>query len=131
MKRIVVINWKEKADKPLQAFSNLKLLCETYPQYNYNTLNNYLSKNKIAYENEDVRIERLTVNTEVIPKRKIAMVVNRVPMRIHNDEAADREYWLSRPPVERLRAVTQLSMQFLAKGQRMDKTHIVKRKFST
>jgi hypothetical protein len=29
--------------------------CLSYPQYNYNTLNNYLSKEKVPYENEGIR----------------------------------------------------------------------------
>jgi hypothetical protein len=78
MKRVVIMNWKERTKDPFEIFSNLKLLCESYPIYNYNTLNNYLSKNKMAYENKDVRIERKVVNTSAIPIRKMAMVAKRV-----------------------------------------------------
>lgn len=60
--------------------------------------------------------------------RKMKMVVKKVKMKEHNDEAADLAYWLSRPVSERLAAVTQLSMQFKKPGQRMDRTHISFRK---
>lgn len=128
MKRVIVLNWKQQTENPFEIFSNLKLLCESYPVYNYNTLNNYLSKNKMAYENKDVRIERKVVHTAAIPPRKMAMVANRVNMRQHDDEAADLAYWLSRPAKERLEAVTSLSAQFMKKGQRMDRSHVVKRR---
>jgi len=126
MKRVVVIEWKQKPDLAFEVFSNLKLLCDAYPQYGYAKLRKHLYKNNI-YEDGQVCIRRQFAHEEVIPNREIAMVVNRVPMRTHDEEAADRAYWLSRPPAERLRAVTQLSMQFLAKGQRMDKTHVVRK----
>lgn len=128
MKRVVIINWKERKENPFEIFSNLKLLCESYPAYNYNTLNNYLSKNKMAYENDTIRIERKVVHTAAIPQRKMAMVARRVNMRQHDDESVDLAYWLSRPVKERLEAVTQLSAQFIKKGRQMDRTHIVKRK---
>jgi predicted NAD-dependent protein-ADP-ribosyltransferase YbiA (DUF1768 family) len=128
MKRVIIVNWKERKENPFEVFSNLKLLCESYPGYNYNTLNNYLSKNKIAYENEDVRIERKMVNTSAIPVRKMAMVARRVKRNGHDEEAQNKNYWLSRPLAERLDAVTRLRAQVLKKGQRMDKGHAVKRK---
>lgn len=128
MKRVIVLNWKQQTDSPIEIFSNLKLLCESYPVYNYNTLNNYLSKKKVPYENDDVRIERKVVHTTAIPLRRMAMVVKRVNMRQHDDEAADLAYWLSRPVKERLEAVTRLSVQFMKKGQRMDRSHVFKRR---
>jgi hypothetical protein len=60
--------------------------------------------------------------------RKMKMAMKRVNMKEHDDEAADLEYWLSRPPGERLAAVTMLSGQLKKPGQRMDKTHISFRK---
>ena len=132
MKRVVVMTRKDRAVNQMEVFSNLKILCASYPAYNYNTLNNYLCKNKMAYENEEVRIERKLVNTAAIPAtipgRKMAMVARRVKMHAHDDKAEDLKYWLSRPVKERLEAVTRLSAQFKKKGQRMDRTHLVKRK---
>lgn len=132
MRRVIVINWKDRTDNPFEIFSNLKLLSESYPDYNYNTLNNYLSKNKMAYENDKVRIERKVVHTAAIPAtipgRKMVMVAKKVNMRKHDDEKADLAYWLSRPVKERLEAVTRLSGQFKKKGQRMDRLHVVKRR---
>jgi len=81
MKRVVILNWKERPENPFEVFSNLKLLCESYPEFNYNTLNNYLSKNKVAYETDQVRIERKAVYTAAIPRRKMVMVAKRVNMR--------------------------------------------------
>jgi len=112
----------------MEIFSNLKLLCISYPAFNYNTLNNYLSKSKIAYENDEVRIERKRVHTAAIPIRKIQMVGNRVNRKDHDEEAQNKTYWLSRTPDERLDAVTMLRSQVLTKGQRMNKEFAMKRK---
>src|ERR1700682_1875614 len=132
MKRVVVLSWKTGIEPRLEIFSNLKLLCGSYPNYSYNTLNNYLSKSKIAYENDIVKIERQVVHTKsivsLVPGRKIAMVGRKVKRKTHDDEAADKAYWLSRPVSERLDAVTRLRAQFMKKAGRMDRTHIVKRK---
>ena len=57
-RRIVLVQWKRFAGTDIDVFSSLKGFCESYPQYNYNTLNNYLSKRKIPFENDEVKIER-------------------------------------------------------------------------
>jgi hypothetical protein len=129
MKRVVIISWKMRLKNPLEVFSNLKILCESYPDYNYNTLNNYLSKSKIPYENDEVRIERKTVLTSPAPRRQIAMVSKRVKMREHDEPKQNLEYWLSRPVSERIEAVTRLSAQLKKRpDQRMDKLVYQKRK---
>ena len=107
----------------LEIFSNLKILCESYPVYNYNTLNNYLSKGRVPFENDEVKIERMAVQTTPIPRRQIAMVAKRVRMHEHDEENQNLEYWLSRFAEERLEAVTRLSAQLKKQpGQRMDKS---------
>src|SRR6202022_3206536 len=103
-RRVVILNWKNRKENPFEVFSNLKILCTSYPEYNYNTLNNYLSKSKMAYENDHVRIERKVIHTLPVLQRKMAMVVKRVNMKEHDDAAADLKYWLSRPVRERLAA---------------------------
>ncbi len=57
-KRVVVVQWKRFAGTDIDVFSSLKCFCESYPDYNYNTLNNYLSKKKVPFENEEIKIER-------------------------------------------------------------------------
>lgn len=129
MKRVVIICWKNRPGNSLEIFSNLKIVCERYPTYNYNTLNNYLSKSKVPYENEEVRIERKTVNAPSVSSRKIAMIANRVKMSEHNEVQQNLEYWLSRPVVERIEAVTRLSAQLKkSSSERMDKSLYEKRR---
>ena len=41
--------------------------------------------------------------------RKMKMVVKIVNMKEHHDDVADLEYWLSRPPIERISAVTSIT----------------------
>jgi len=131
-KRVIVVLWKNNIENPFEVFSNLKNFCLSYPQFNYNTLSNYLSKAKIAYENQEIRIERKNIILK--PKgapdsriRKIAPVLRRVMMKDANDEQHDLEYWLDRPVKERAAAVTYIISQSLTKGQRMDKTKLVKK----
>jgi hypothetical protein len=130
MKRVVVLNWKKRKNNTIEIFSNLKLVCASYPAYSYNTLNNYLSKNKVAYEDDEVKIERKPVHTTAIAVRKIQMVAKRVNRTEHDEEIQNRSFWLSRTPGERLNAVTMLRSQVLAKGQRMKKEFGMKRKMS-
>lgn len=126
-KRIVLVHWKKQSK--IEIFSNLRYFCLSYPQYNYNTLNNYLSKEKIAYENEIVRVERKDIIAKPKPAfapdanaRTIVPVLRRVQMKEAKDDVRDWEYWLSQPVIKRAEAVTFLVSQMLKKGQRMDKT---------
>lgn len=134
-KRVIVVFWKNDTDRPFEVFSNLKNFCLSYSQFNYNTMSNYLSKAKIAYENHEIRVERKNViskpkSASPAPGRKIAPVVRKVTLKEANDEQNDLEYWLSRPVKERAAAVTFIISQSLKKGQRLDKTKLVKRMYS-
>ncbi len=60
--------------------------------------------------------------------RNIIPVVRKVQLREANDKLNDLEYWLSKTPVERLAAVTEIIFQSMRPDQRMDKGKIVKRK---
>ncbi len=129
-KRVVLIHWKENNE--VEVFSNLKNFCLSYPQYNYNTLNNYLSKDKVAFENEKVRVERKHIISK--PKcqalvgtvRSIAPVSRKVLMKDARDDERDLKYWLSQPVQKSAEATTFLITQMLKKGQRMDKSVVNK-----
>ena len=130
-KRIVLIHWKQQ-DR-VEVFSNLKLFCISYPEFNYNTLNNYLSKDKTAYDSDIIRVERKEIiskptlkNTAIVVSRNIAPVARRVEMKKADDSLRDLKYWLSQSPNKRAEAITFLVSQMLEKDQRMDKTIINK-----
>ena len=136
-RRVILAYWKHQKENPFEVFSNLKIFCQSYPAYSYNTLNNYLSKGKKAFENDTVRIERKGLITKpVVPVNpvqdedgfKIARVVRKAPMKEIDQDAEDLDYWLSRSPGERLAAVCFLVAQSLKPGERMDKTLVTKRK---
>lgn len=127
MKRVVVMSWKSQTENPIEVYSNLKILCESHPSFNYNTLNNYLSKSKIPYENDVVRIERKVVHTEPNKKRQIVLVGKKMKARGYDEEKQNRDFWLSRPPAERLDAVNPLRAQ-VVKTERMDKNFGLKRR---
>lgn len=57
-KRVVLVQWKRFAGIDIDVFSSLKGFCDSYPDFNYHTLNNYLSKKKVPFENDEVKIER-------------------------------------------------------------------------
>ena len=130
--RVVVAIWKKRSDSPVEVYSSLKNFCLAHPDFNYNTLSNYLSKSKIAFENSEVRVERKRVNEpyqqQLVAGRKIAMVSNRARLHEHDEEKQNLEYWLIHTPSERLAAVTRLVSATLPPGTRLDKTHIIKRK---
>ena len=129
---MVVSFWKNQPENLIEIFSNLKNFCLSYQDYNFNTPSNYLSKAKVPYETEKVRVERKNIFFQPkIQVRTIVPIVRKVALREANDYEQDLNYWLSKTPVERLSAVTFLARQSISKGQRMDKTKIIKRKMKS
>jgi hypothetical protein len=53
--RVIIAFWKQKKDQPIEVLSSLKNFCAGHPAFNYNTVSNYLSKEKIAFENDALR----------------------------------------------------------------------------
>jgi hypothetical protein len=132
-RRVILAHWKDRQGNPFEVFSNLKLFCKSYPEYSYNTLNNYLSKARVPFENESIRIERKELLTRplshpVIEPFRMERTVRKVNMQTHDEKAEDLAYWLTRTPQERIQAVTFLISQQLKPGQRMDRTFVKKRK---
>lgn len=132
-KRVIVVYWKNKKDNPFEVYSSLKNFCITHNEYNYNTLSNYLSKRRIAFENDKVRIDRKPIISKPVTVheakvRNIIPVIRKVRLKEANDSFHDLEYWLSKPPSERISAVTYIISQSIKRDQRMDKEKIVKRK---
>ena len=133
-KRVIVVHWKNKPENPFEVFSSLKNFCLSYRGYNYNTMSNYLSKGKIAYDNQDVRIERKNVilkpktDAALAKQRTIVPVIRKIKLKEADDAKHDLVYWLSKSPLERLAAVTEMISFSQKKPVRMDKTRIVKRK---
>lgn len=131
-KRVVIVYWKNRPENPFEVFSSLKNFCISYSEYNYNTLSNYLSKNKIAYENAIVRVERKEVylrpKADMASARKIIPVVRRVALKEAEDYVHDVNYWWSKTPFERLSAAAFIVRQSLDKGRVLDKTKMVRKK---
>lgn len=136
-KRVVVVHWKKHPENPFEVFSSLKNFCLSYSRYNYNTLSNYLSKGKIAYENPDIRIERKNVILKPKPdaglfkQRAILPVLRKVKIKEAEDAKHDLKFWLNRTHLERMVAVTVMASQSLTRPERMDKSKVVKRKLKS
>jgi len=134
-KRVVTIHWKKQGSISFEVFSNLRNLCLSYPEYSYNTLNNYLSKAKKAYENDEVRIERKYIisqpkkrETETATAKRILPVVRRVALKDADDNNNDLAYWLTQPAAKRVAAVTYIVSQSLKNGERLNKGIVNKQK---
>lgn len=128
-RRVIVVYWKNKPENPFEIFSSLKNFCLSYPEYNYNTLSNYISKAKQPFETNVIRVERKYILSQPKAKiRKIVPAVRKVALKQANDYEHDLTYWMGKLPIERLAAVTSLVNQSLKKGQRIDKNKIIKRK---
>jgi hypothetical protein len=134
-RRVVLVHWKDRREEAFQVFSNLKIFTATYPVYSYHTLNNYLSKQREAFEDETVKVERKGLITKALVTAqvrgdgfKMERVVKKVAMRDLDEEAENLAYWLSKSPVERLAAAGFIVGQSMKKGERMDKTFVQKRK---
>jgi hypothetical protein len=59
---------------------------------------------------------------------KIVPVVRKANLKDIDEDLENLQYWLSRPPYERVAAVTQLIQSSLKPGQQMDKTAMIRRK---
>ena len=131
-KRVVLVWWKDDRDTAFEIFSNLKNFCLSYPDYNYNTLSNYLSKLRIPYNKPDIRVERMDIilkpkyNEMVGWNREIVPVVRKVKINSANDEKRDIKYWMTKTPKERVAAVTFLNSQLFPSMTKMNKTKVVK-----
>lgn len=127
-KRVVCVFWKKRYENAIELFSNLKILCESYPEYNYNTLSNYLSKKKIPFENNEVHIERKIIQTVAINTRQISAVVNKKQLKSIDEKEEDLLFWLEQTPQERLRATTFIVHQSLKKDEKLNKSKLIKKK---
>jgi hypothetical protein len=136
-KRVVLVHWKNKPENPNEVFSSLKNFCLSYHDYNYNTLNNYLSKGKIPFDNQDIHIERKNVILKPKPelrpaqRRTIVPVVRKVLIHQAEDEKNDFVFWMSKTPLDRLAAVSGIVSSSLSKSTKLDKSKIAKRKLKS
>ena len=123
------MHWKTRLENPFEVFSSLKNFCLSYQKYNYNTLSNYLSQGKIAYDNPDIRIERKIVILKPKPfetsanRRSIVPVVRKVKLEEAEDGKRDLRFWVKKTPLDRLAAVTEMISHSLTGLKRMDKTY--------
>ncbi|MDP1762534.1 MAG: hypothetical protein Q8L07_01520 [Sediminibacterium sp.] len=63
-RRVVLVHWKNDTSQPFEVYSNLKNFSLAHPRYPYNTLSNYLSKKKMPFETDEIRIERKQIITK-------------------------------------------------------------------
>ncbi|OOG74939.1 hypothetical protein [Algoriphagus sp. A40] len=127
-KRVIVAFWKNRKIDSIEVFSNLKIFCETYPTFSYNTLNNYLGKAKTPYENSQLFLTRQELITKPLLKkaRSIQPVVNRYLLASHDEGEQNLDFWLASEPESRIYAVTKLASEGMEKGMKVDKCKIQK-----
>jgi hypothetical protein len=70
MRRVIIAVWKNRGERSIEVFSNLKVFCESYPSFSYNTLNNYLGKAKVPFENDQLVLFRKEVFTKPIIRKE-------------------------------------------------------------
>jgi hypothetical protein len=134
-RRVVLVHWKDQREEPHEVFSNLKVFSASYPAYSYHTLNNYLSKRRLPFEDDVVRVERKELITKVAAAETAGMegfsmerVVRKMAMDGFDEAAENLGYWLSKSPMERLAAAWFIVGQSVRQGERMNKTLVNKRK---
>ena len=91
---------------------------------------------KSLHGNSQMKIERKNVIKPKHPSvpskgKSIAPTVRRGKLKEAEDEKHDLEYWLSKSPLFRLAAVTEMITKSMNPFERMDKTQIVKRKLGS
>ncbi len=60
-RRVIIVWWKMREENRIEVFSSLRIFCDHYPRFNYNTVSNYLSKQKTAFETDEILIERKVI----------------------------------------------------------------------
>jgi hypothetical protein len=60
-RRVIIAWWKKREENRFEVFSSLRVFCNHYPRFNYNTVSNYLSKQKTAFETDEIMIERKAI----------------------------------------------------------------------
>ena len=132
-RRVILVHWKKNIHSSFEVFSNLRLFCQTHTAYNYNTINNYLSKGKTAFENDEIRLERKKiidksslVSGKQVPSLKMEKSIKKFSMLHEHSLNESDEYWKMKTPEERLGALYFIVSQSIKPGQRMDKTVIRK-----
>jgi len=68
--------------------------------------------------------------SELRNEHRIMPVVRKGRLREIDEGMEGVQYWLSRPAIERIAAVTFLVFQSIPKGERLDKSVVVKRKLA-
>lgn len=131
-KRVVVAIWKNRSEREIEIFSNLKVFCDSYPSLSYSTLNNYLGKAKTTFENDQLILFRKEVFTKPIVRkiRSIQAVVNRYNQATHEEAKHNLDFWLAAEPESRIYAVTKLASEGMPKGTKIDKKKIQKLKMN-
>lgn len=130
-RRKILVFWKSRSKNKYEVFSNLKHFTRSYPEYCYNSLNNYLSRTKKAYETDVLCVELILGSTKTRANRtgfKLAPVVQKRLLCSFDESKEYLDYWLSRSVKERAAAITFIISQSLQPGEKLDKTAIVKRK---
>ena len=56
-----VILFTNKQTGEVECFSSLKPFSEKYPQVHSDNIGNYLSRKKTAFENDEIKVQRLDV----------------------------------------------------------------------
>lgn len=127
-KRVVVAVWKNRSDRRIEVFSNLKVFCESYPNFSYNTLNNYLGKAKSPFENQELLLTRQELFSKPILKkaRSIQAVVTRYEQAVHDEGEQNLDFWLAAEPETRIYAVTKLASEGIPIDTKMDKQVVQK-----
>lgn len=125
-KRVVIAVWKNRAERVIEVFSNLKVFCESYPSFSYSTLNNYLGKAKTPFENDQIFLSRKEVFTKPIVKkvRSIQPVVNQYQLGSLEEGEQNLDFWLAAEPESRVYAVTNLVAEGIPKETKMDRRKV-------
>lgn len=133
-RRVILAYWKKRDGDNFEVFSNLKHFVASYPLYNYNTLNNYLSKGKRPFETSELRLERTPVHNAPIFKRnafKMVPVIRKKKLHSIDESKENLSYWLSRPVQERAAAIAFIVSQSLKPGLKLDRAVVSKEKLHT
>lgn len=64
MKTVILVQWKHSQIK--ECFTSLKVFVRKFTRFNYHTIDSYIGRKKVAYEDEEVILERLPLHSPIL-----------------------------------------------------------------
>lgn len=67
MKTFILVQWKETGIK--DGYTSLKVFISHHPGFNYHTIDSYIGRRKVPYDDEKIILERLHLHSPLLTQK--------------------------------------------------------------